>query len=289
MVLLPPRDVERLRETRFRLFVRTAAVEQRARVHPVQLGVAPVRALTLGAHQTQGGDGEGVVVAADPPQPFCEQHEEAGRSDPDGDLRQLAERVLHLGDSGLEVARVGASAPAEKPSGALEHGKAERCRELHQLLREGQRPVGLAALDVVDRDVQQDVSERERMVEAPRQVDRLLAQEQRPVVIAEVEVAPRQVRVRVDAAVPPQRARERCMLARVVERHGAPVVLRRAREAASIEVRKSRHHVREKQIERIARALRRGQRVTSDRFARGQVALHEVRGREPREHARELW
>ena len=212
MVLLPSRDLEGLREALLRLFVRTAAVEQRARVHAVQLGVAPVRALTLRAHQAQGGDGES-VVGGDPPQPLGEQHEEPGRSDPDGDLRQLAGAcsISAIPASGSPAS---ARAHPEKPSGALEHGKPERCRALHQLVRERQRPVGLAALDVVDRDVQQHVRERERVLRRRASSTAGLAQGQRPGRDVEVEVAPRQVRVRVDAAVPPQRARERCACSR---------------------------------------------------------------------------
>ena len=58
-------------------------------LHAVELGVGPVSALTFASHQTEGDDAEGVGVAADSPEPFGEQREEAGCADSHGDLRQL--------------------------------------------------------------------------------------------------------------------------------------------------------------------------------------------------------
>src|SRR5438876_796303 len=92
------------------------------------------------------------------------------------------------------------------------------------------------------------------------------AEGERPVVMAEVEMTPRQVRVAVDATVPPQRACEGRMLAGIVERGGLPVVLRRAREAAPIEVWEADHDVRQQKVERITRALRRRQGIPPDRL-----------------------
>ena len=157
-------------------------------MHTVELGVAPVRTLTFSSHQTEGDDCEGVVVAADPPEPFGEQHEESGCADPDRDLCQLGQRVLHLGDSRFEVARVSACTAAEKSARTGEHGEAERLGEIHELFAERQCSIGLAALDMVNRDVREHVREGERMVEALRQIHRFAAQGERPVVMAEVEI-----------------------------------------------------------------------------------------------------
>ena len=155
-VLLSPCDLERRHEARLRFLRSAAAVEERARVDAVDLGVGPACVLTLSPHQTESHDAEGVAVAADPPEPLREHHQETGRPDPDGDLRQLGEGVLHLGDASLEVARVGACPPPRKETcPLLRTGEAERCGELHELISERQRSLGLAALEVVNRDVQQ--------------------------------------------------------------------------------------------------------------------------------------